>query len=251
MFSGKLSSVLTVSRWCPWACMSASRPTSGAAGTSWTASWSLCLWLTSWCPWRAGPRSWACSEFSDCSERCVLSGEETFFLLLLRLSSLLFLRLRLLGHLPLFLNLLQLLIFRLPFLRLFLFPFRLFLLFFVLIFFSVFLFFSFFVFVVLFIFVLFVVFYFLFFSFPFSFVFILCLLHILSLLFLLFLLRLLWPTTIFLRRVISRAPGLKLVVETLITSLKPIGNIVLICCAFFIIFGILGVQVGEKGSNLF
>lgn len=44
-------------------------------------------------------------------------------------------------------------------------------------------------------------------------------------------------------RVISRAPGLKLVVETLITSLKPIGNIVLICCAFFIIFGILGVQV--------
>lgn len=43
--------------------------------------------------------------------------------------------------------------------------------------------------------------------------------------------------------VISRAPGLKLVVETLISSLKPIGNIVLICCAFFIIFGILGVQV--------
>lgn len=31
--------------------------------------------------------------------------------------------------------------------------------------------------------------------------------------------------------------------ETLISSLKPIGNIVLICCAFFIIFGILGVQV--------
>uniref|UniRef100_H2YFM2 Ion transport domain-containing protein n=1 Tax=Ciona savignyi TaxID=51511 RepID=H2YFM2_CIOSA len=44
-------------------------------------------------------------------------------------------------------------------------------------------------------------------------------------------------------RVISRAPGLKLVVQTLISSLKPIGNIVLICCAFFIIFGILGVQV--------
>lgn len=44
-------------------------------------------------------------------------------------------------------------------------------------------------------------------------------------------------------RVISRAPGLKLVVETLITSLRPIGNIVLICCAFFIVFGILGVQV--------
>jgi hypothetical protein len=33
------------------------------------------------------------------------------------------------------------------------------------------------------------------------------------------------------------------VVETLISSLRPIGNIVLICCAFFIIFGILGVQV--------
>ncbi|XP_022452250.1 voltage-dependent T-type calcium channel subunit alpha-1I isoform X6 [Delphinapterus leucas] len=44
-------------------------------------------------------------------------------------------------------------------------------------------------------------------------------------------------------RVISRAPGLKLVVETLISSLKPIGNIVLICCAFFVIFGILGVQL--------
>ncbi|XP_030067538.1 voltage-dependent T-type calcium channel subunit alpha-1H isoform X2 [Microcaecilia unicolor] len=44
-------------------------------------------------------------------------------------------------------------------------------------------------------------------------------------------------------RVISRAPGLKLVVETLILSLRPIGNIVLICCAFFIIFGILGVQL--------
>uniref|UniRef100_A0A8C5IN98 Voltage-dependent T-type calcium channel subunit alpha-1G n=1 Tax=Junco hyemalis TaxID=40217 RepID=A0A8C5IN98_JUNHY len=44
-------------------------------------------------------------------------------------------------------------------------------------------------------------------------------------------------------RVISRAQGLKLVVETLMSSLKPIGNIVVICCAFFIIFGILGVQL--------
>lgn len=44
-------------------------------------------------------------------------------------------------------------------------------------------------------------------------------------------------------RVISRAPGLKLVVQTLISSLKQIGNIVLICCAFFVIFGILGVQL--------
>lgn len=49
--------------------------------------------------------------------------------------------------------------------------------------------------------------------------------------------------------VISRAPGLKLVVETLISSLKPIGNIVLICCAFFIIFGILGVQVRGLGRQ--
>jgi len=46
-----------------------------------------------------------------------------------------------------------------------------------------------------------------------------------------------------LHRVINRAPGLKLVVQTLLSSLKPIGNIVLICCTFFIIFGILGVQV--------
>ena len=44
-------------------------------------------------------------------------------------------------------------------------------------------------------------------------------------------------------RVINRAPGLKLVVQTLLSSLRPIGNIVLICCTFFIIFGILGVQV--------
>ncbi|ESO03358.1 hypothetical protein HELRODRAFT_80633, partial [Helobdella robusta] len=44
-------------------------------------------------------------------------------------------------------------------------------------------------------------------------------------------------------RVISRAPGLKLVVQTLLSSLRPIGNIVLICCTFFVIFGILGVQL--------
>ena len=31
--------------------------------------------------------------------------------------------------------------------------------------------------------------------------------------------------------------------QTLLSSLKPIGNIVLICCTFFIIFGILGVQL--------
>ena len=44
-------------------------------------------------------------------------------------------------------------------------------------------------------------------------------------------------------RVIHRAPGLKLVVQSLLISLKPIGNIVLICICFFLIFGILGVQV--------
>ncbi|XP_066974796.1 voltage-dependent T-type calcium channel subunit alpha-1G isoform X1 [Macrobrachium rosenbergii] len=48
-------------------------------------------------------------------------------------------------------------------------------------------------------------------------------------------------------RVINRAPGLKLVVQTLLSSLQPIGNIVVICCTFFIIFGILGVQL-FKGS---
>ena len=42
---------------------------------------------------------------------------------------------------------------------------------------------------------------------------------------------------------INRAPELKLVVETLLSSLKPIGNVVLIAATFFTIFGILGVQV--------
>lgn len=50
-------------------------------------------------------------------------------------------------------------------------------------------------------------------------------------------------------RVINRAPGLKLVVETLLTSLRPIGNIVLISAIFFLIFGILGVQVRSASSN--
>ncbi len=52
-------------------------------------------------------------------------------------------------------------------------------------------------------------------------------------------------------RVINRAPGLKLVVQTLLSSLRPIGNIVLICCTFFLIFGILGVQLfkGEWGTD--
>ena len=52
-------------------------------------------------------------------------------------------------------------------------------------------------------------------------------------------------------RVINRAPGLKLVVQTLLSSLRPIGNIVLICCTFFIIFGILGVQVKKKKKFYF
>ncbi|XP_062529385.1 voltage-dependent T-type calcium channel subunit alpha-1G isoform X1 [Bombyx mori] len=57
-------------------------------------------------------------------------------------------------------------------------------------------------------------------------------------------------------RVINRAPGLKLVVQTLLSSLRPIGNIVLICCTFFIIFGILGVQLFKgaffycEGANI-
>lgn len=44
-------------------------------------------------------------------------------------------------------------------------------------------------------------------------------------------------------KITNRAPGLKLVVQTLLSSLKPISNIVIICCAFFLIFGILGVQL--------
>ena len=36
---------------------------------------------------------------------------------------------------------------------------------------------------------------------------------------------------------------MKLVVQTLLFSLKPIGNTVLIAAVFFLIFGILGVQV--------
>lgn len=44
-------------------------------------------------------------------------------------------------------------------------------------------------------------------------------------------------------RMIRRAPGLKLVVQTLLFSLKPIGNTVLIAAIFFVMFGILGVQI--------
>ena len=49
--------------------------------------------------------------------------------------------------------------------------------------------------------------------------------------------------TLYFCRMIRRAPGLKLVVQTLLYSLKPIGNTVLIAAIFFIVFGILGVQV--------
>ncbi|XP_074544692.1 voltage-dependent T-type calcium channel subunit alpha-1H-like [Halichoeres trimaculatus] len=44
-------------------------------------------------------------------------------------------------------------------------------------------------------------------------------------------------------RVIKRAPRLKLAVEALIASVKPIGNILIICCTFLFFFGILGVQL--------
>ncbi|XP_015766817.1 PREDICTED: voltage-dependent T-type calcium channel subunit alpha-1H-like [Acropora digitifera] len=49
--------------------------------------------------------------------------------------------------------------------------------------------------------------------------------------------------TSFHHRMIRRAPGLKLVVQTLLYSLKPIGNTVLIAAIFFVMFGILGVQI--------
>ena len=55
-------------------------------------------------------------------------------------------------------------------------------------------------------------------------------------------------------RVIRRAPGLKLVVQTLMYSLKPIGNTVLIAAIFFAVFAILGVQVGienKQQKNIF
>ncbi|CAF4604697.1 unnamed protein product, partial [Rotaria sp. Silwood2] len=43
--------------------------------------------------------------------------------------------------------------------------------------------------------------------------------------------------------VINRTPGLKLVVQALLSSLRPIGHIVIVCCIFFIIFGNVGVQL--------
>lgn len=61
-------------RWCPWACTWARRPTCGAAGTFWTASWSLSRSSTSWCPWRAAPKSSAFSAFSGSCGHCDPSG---------------------------------------------------------------------------------------------------------------------------------------------------------------------------------
>ena len=44
-------------------------------------------------------------------------------------------------------------------------------------------------------------------------------------------------------RVIHRAAGVRIVVETLLQSIKPIGNVIIICLTFFLIFAILGVQL--------
>ncbi|KAL6109589.1 cacna1g [Pungitius sinensis] len=44
-------------------------------------------------------------------------------------------------------------------------------------------------------------------------------------------------------RVVNRAPKLKLAVEALITALKPVGNILLMCCAFIFFYAILGLQL--------
>ncbi|CAF2626411.1 unnamed protein product [Rotaria sp. Silwood2] len=42
--------------------------------------------------------------------------------------------------------------------------------------------------------------------------------------------------------IINRTSGLKLVVQALLSSLRPIGHIVINCCIFFIIFGNVGLQ---------
>ncbi len=63
-------------------------------------------------------------------------------------------------------------------------------------------------------------------------------LRVLSLLKILRIMRTLRPL-----RAINNAPGLKLVVTSLLSSLRPIGNTVIITTAFFVIFAILGVQL--------
>ncbi|KAM4726218.1 voltage-dependent T-type calcium channel subunit alpha-1I-like [Anableps anableps] len=44
-------------------------------------------------------------------------------------------------------------------------------------------------------------------------------------------------------RMIERTPKLRLAVEALLASIKPMGNIILICGIFFFFYGILGVQL--------
>ena len=44
-------------------------------------------------------------------------------------------------------------------------------------------------------------------------------------------------------RAINKSHGLKLVVNSLLSSLRSISNTMLICMAFFIVFAIFGVQV--------
>ncbi|XP_069544532.1 LOW QUALITY PROTEIN: voltage-dependent T-type calcium channel subunit alpha-1I-like [Brachyistius frenatus] len=51
-------------------------------------------------------------------------------------------------------------------------------------------------------------------------------------------------------RVIKRAPKLKLAVEALMASMRPMGNITLICCMFLFFYAILGVQL-FKGKFFF
>ena len=47
-------------------------------------------------------------------------------------------------------------------------------------------------------------------------------------------------------RAINKAPKLKLVVQTLIASLKTIGSTIMISSVVFLIFGILAVQVTSE-----
>ncbi|XP_054899986.1 voltage-dependent T-type calcium channel subunit alpha-1H-like [Poeciliopsis prolifica] len=57
-------------------------------------------------------------------------------------------------------------------------------------------------------------------------------------------------------RMIERTPQLRLAVEALLASVKPMGNIILICGIFFFFYGVLGVQLFKgkfyycQGSNV-
>lgn len=44
-------------------------------------------------------------------------------------------------------------------------------------------------------------------------------------------------------RVASRAEGMKVVVNALFQSIPPIGNVLLVCLLFFLVFGILGTNL--------